>query len=144
MKIARGWAIRQTLAARFSYTFRYIRDHVLHCNALCFTSHMNELMEVGLKQFQITESRLSNREHCKDDCLPSLDGMASLGFQSFCGYTKLTHHTLERLKIKFTGERQTSIRTTWPTFPVDILLYLLTNKYSSMSGLSTRSIFYRF
>ena len=65
-----------------------------------------------LKTVQITENRLSHREHCKDDCLPSLDGIASLSFQSFGGYTKLTHNTLERYKIKFTGERQTSIRTT--------------------------------
>ena len=50
---------------------------------------MNELIEVGWKQFQITESRLSHREHRKDDSSPSQDGMASLRFQSFWGIPSL-------------------------------------------------------
>ena len=112
MKIARGWLIRLTFVARVSYTFRYIRDHVLYCNALCFTSNMDELIEVSWKQFQITESRLSHREHCKDDCLP-LDKMASHSFQSFLGYTKLTHNTLERFRIKIIKRRLHATSLFW-------------------------------
>ena len=44
----------------------------------------------------------------------------------------------------FTGEWQTSIRTTWPTFPVDFFLYLHTNKDIFMSGLYMRPILYSF
>ena len=121
MKIARGWLIRLTFVARVSYTFRYIRDHVLHCNALCFTSNMNELIEVSWKQFQITESRLSHREHCKDDCLPSLDGMASLSFQSFLWYTKLTHNTLERFRIKIIKRRLHATSLFWTLCTTDFI-----------------------
>ena len=88
---------------------------------LCFTSHMNELMEVSWKQFQITESWLSHREHCKDDCIPSLDGMASLSFQSFWGYTKLTHNTLERFRIKIIKPRLHAASLFWTLCTTDFI-----------------------
>ena len=88
---------------------------------LCFTSHMNELIEVSWQQFQITESRLSHREHCKDDCLPSLDGMASLSFQSFWGYTKLTHNTLERFRIKIIKPRLHAASLFWTLCTTDFI-----------------------
>ena len=72
---------------------------MIHSNALFHVAH-ERIDESRLKTVSNHRGRLSHREHCKDDCLPSLDGMASLSFQSFWGYTKLTHNTLERFKIK--------------------------------------------
>ena len=106
--------------ARFSYTFRYIRDHVIHSNALFHVAH-ERIDESRLKTVSNHRGRLSHREHCKDDCLPSLDGMASLSFQSFWGYTKLTHNTLERFRIKIIKPRLHAASLFWTLCTTDFI-----------------------